>query len=303
MAAAAPAPPQPAPPRGDRARGAPGRQYRPPRPAGPPRRRASGSTTKVPSVFDTRALPCAVSGRGAALPRELQWAPHPARVQLAGALRERPPQRDRVPERAPDRAQRRSLYAVHARGARPAAWANQRARGDRRQPQGPGACPRAGGTGAGSSGRCELVPAGRAHIEDLGHDVAGALPRTGARLPGRAAARRRCSQRSGARAHLAVARGAAALAERASHTQHASASRASASKRRRVAALDARCRRPQLWSPDSPAALHRAASRCATAARCSRSTGGGSGCARWRSSTGHLYLNNRRIQLRGRLDP
>ena len=147
---------------------------------------------RVPSVFDTRALPALYPGQVRRYRVSFRGPRHSARVQLAAALRERPPQRGRVPERAPHRAQRRSLYAVHGRGPRPAAGAAERARRDRRRAQGPGP----------ARGLVELErdrPAGEAGARRAGahrgpwDDVARELPRAGARLPGRARSSTGCS--------------------------------------------------------------------------------------------------------------
>ena len=240
---------------GDRARGRRagdtghrGRQW-------PPRRRASGSRRRVPSVFDTRALPSLYPGQVRRYRVSFQRPAHPARVQLAAALRERPPQRDRVPERAPHRAQRRSLHAVHARGARPAAGAAERARGDRRRAQGPGAARGAGGTGTGSSGRWSWCRPGRrtSRIWARCRACAAAGLRAAA---GPSCCSTACSSAAACSRHRAIARREAALTERASDHAAASASRASA---RSSAASSSRCacRRPQLWSPDAPQPLRR----------------------------------------------
>ncbi len=117
--AAAPAPPQEAPPEETAPEGAPPAA---PATAGRPRRAGAGrlaAHARAERVRRPRPA-VALSRPGAPLPRELPGPAHPARVQLAAALRERAPQRGRDPERAPHRPQRRPLHAVHARGPRPA---------------------------------------------------------------------------------------------------------------------------------------------------------------------------------------
>ena len=208
---AAPAPPQEAPPEETAPEGeAPAA---PATPAGPRRAGAGRVEGHAGAERVRRPRPAvALSGPGAPLPRELPGTAHTARVQLAAALRERAPERGRDPERAPHRPQRRPLHAVHARGPRPAPGPHQRARGDRGRPQEPG-CP---------GGLVELErdrPAGGARARRSGshpgpgHDVARAVPRPRARLPGGAAARR---DAPAPRRPLdrAVARREAALAER-----------------------------------------------------------------------------------------
>ena len=135
--AAAPAPPQEAPPEETAPEGA-ARRRRPRRPAWPPRRRASGRATRVPSVFDTHALPSLypgqvrryrVSFQGPPTPRGFSWLLRfeSVRRNAAVILNGRRIGRNVDPY---------TPFTLAARGLRPGP--HQRARGDRRRPQEPG---------------------------------------------------------------------------------------------------------------------------------------------------------------------
>ena len=125
----------------------------------------------------------------------------------------------------------------------------------------------------------KLVPAGPAHIEDL-----GTMSRVSCRGPARGCRAELLLdgqlQRRGARAIAPVARREAALTERTSDLARASGSRASA----RISAVSSSrcaCRRPSCGRPTRPGSTRRTSPCASAAARCSAS-GAGSGCARSR---------------------
>ena len=198
--AAAPAPPQPAAARGAEPEDAAG--VRPParRRAAPPRPTAPGARSRCRACSTPRAVAVAVPRRGAPLPHELHGPGHAARLPLADRLRERAPHRHRVPERAPAGPQRRPLHAVHARGrAGCAPGARNRlvvvvdSRKDPRLPEG-------WWNWGGIVRPVQLIPAGRAHLDDLGTMSQVRCRGPATRLPRRAAARRGAPAQRRARA-------------------------------------------------------------------------------------------------------
>ena len=127
-----------------------------------------------------------------------------------------------------------------------------------------------------------LEPVGRAHVRDLGTMSQRALPRARAALPRLAAARRRARASRQAR-DRATARGAAALARAGARSpgrfRLGTAERPSAG----TCACPCRFPRPSSGHPSGRASTP-PASRCATAAPCSRWCGAPWACARCRSS-------------------
>ena len=176
-------------------------------------------------------------------------ARHPARVPLADPLRQRPP-RARVPQRPQDRAQRRPLHALHVAEAKDC---DPRRRNElvvvvdsRKDPR----LLEGWWNWDGIVRPVRLIPAGRAHVRDLGTMSQGAVPRAGPHLPG-LVARRRAAGAPRRAGDQADARGPAALTRRAGPRKR-SGSLASA----RPASGSARAvRAPDLWSPGAPAAL------------------------------------------------
>ncbi len=188
VAPAAPAEPQPAPPEETAPEGA-GPAI--PATAAGVAAQAPGDwqPARVPSVFDTRALPALypgqvrryrVSFRGPATPRGFSWLLRFESVRRnAGVfLNGRRIGRNVDPY---------TPFTVEARGLRPGRRNELVVIVDgRKDPD----LPEAWWNWNGIVRPVKLVPAGTAHIEDLGDDVARELPRAGARLPGRARPRR-----------------------------------------------------------------------------------------------------------------
>ena len=150
--AAAPAPDQPAPPLEGQPEDVAGR-----RPAGARRTGVAGDDALEPRD-DPERLRLAggrlgVRGPGAPLPDQLHGPEDAARLPLADRVRERAARRHRVPERPPAGQERRPLHAVHVRGPRAAPRAHEPSSSSSSTAARTRACPRAGGTGAGSCAR------------------------------------------------------------------------------------------------------------------------------------------------------
>ena len=137
---------------------------------------------------------------------------------------------------------------------------------------------------------------------DLGTMSQVTLPRAGAPAAAPGCCSTACSQRSGAARADADARGAAALAGGPGRPRRTFRLPRQRGERRRVQ-LSMPVPAPELWSPGATRSSTGAASSCATAARSSRSTAAHVGLRSVTVKRGMLYLNNRRIKLRGRVDP
>ena len=276
---AAPAPPQPAPARGGAARGraaTPGATARPGRAAR--RSTPAGAPITVPSVFNPKAVAAEYAGQvrryrlrftGPRTPRGFRWL-----IEFESVRRSR----DRLPQRAPAGPQRRPLHALHPRGPRAAARARATScvvvvdsRKDPRLPEG-------WWNWGGIVRPVRLIPAG---------------PRPPAATSGRC---RRCgaaARRRGCRAELLVdgvlqRSGAGELASKLEVELRAPCGRVT---RRTLppaapaapsgGACACRCGcRPRSSGSRRTRSSTRPGSRCATAARSSRSSGAGSACAR-----------------------
>ena len=235
------------PPGGARSRGAPatpaGRAAGSPGPGRPCGCRASSTRARSPRTTPAACAATGSSFTGPTTPRGFRWlidfesVRRKATVFLNG-------------RRLGSNADPYTPFAVDARGLRPGA--HEPAGRRRRQPQGPATCPRAGGTGAASSARSTSIPAGRAHLRDLGTMSDVTLPRAGARAAAPSCCSTACSSAAGARADRPTPRGAAALA--VGPGDHAQTFRLPRQTRPAPARAPVACRSraPQLWSPEDP---------------------------------------------------
>ena len=290
---AAPAPPQPAPPEETAPEGAP--PSAPPRPpAGPRRRQASGSAracracstrARLPSLFPGTVRRYRVTFRGPPTPRGFSWLLSFESVRRNTAV---------YPERPPDRPllDPYTPFTVPARGLRPGRRNELVVIVDgRKNPK----LPEAWWNWNGIVRPVTLVPAGRAHVADLG---------TMSKLRCRGPAR-------GCRAELLIdglleRRGdrpiKPALEVRLRSPGGRSTRRvfrlpAQRAKRRRLQ-LSMPVPAPELWSPDAPR-LYSAAITLRDRGRVVQSDRRHIGLRSVEVKQGHIWLNNRRIQLRG----
>jgi Glycosyl hydrolases family 2, TIM barrel domain/Glycosyl hydrolases family 2 len=291
--AAAPAPPQPAPPEETEPEGAAAS-----RASSPPGRAAQSDgdwhATRVPSVFDARPLPSLYPGTvrryrvafaGPPTPRGFSWLIRfdSVRRNAAVILNGRRIGRNVDPY---------TPFTLPARGLRPGRRNLLEVIVDgRKNPQ----LPEAWWNWNGIVRPVHLVPAGPAHIEDL-----GTMSRVRCKGPAR-----RCTadllldgmlERRGSRP-IRPSLDVRLRSPGGRVTERTFRLPAQTSKRRRLQ-LSMRVPAPTLWSPDSPQ-LYSASFTLRN---------GGSVVQRERRSVGlrsvvvkrgHLYLNNRRIQLRG----
>jgi Glycosyl hydrolases family 2, TIM barrel domain/Glycosyl hydrolases family 2 len=291
--AAAPAPPQPAPPEETEpeADGSPARMTPPGRTAqtdGP------WEATRVPSVFDARALPALYPGSvrryrtsfvGPPTPRGFSWLIRfdSVRRNAAVMLNGRRIGRNVDPY---------TPFTVAARGLRPGRRNVLEVIVDgRKNPQ----LPEAWWNWNGIVRPVHLVPAGPAHIEDL-----GTMSRVRCRGPAR-----RCKanllldgllERRGARP-IRPSLDVRLRAPGGRVTERTFRLPAQRSARRRLQ-LSMPVPAPVLWSPDSPQ-LYSAAFTLRNGGRVMQRERRSIGLRSVEVKSGHLWLNNRRIQLRG----
>jgi hypothetical protein len=293
MAAAAPAPPQPAPPEETAPAGA-GPAI--PATAAGVAAQAPGEweQTQVPTVFDTRALPSLYPGEvrryrvsfsGPPTPRGFSWLVRFESVRRNATvfLNGRRIGRNVDPY---------TPFTLEARGLRPGRTNELEVTVDgRKDPE----LPEAWWNWIGIVRPVELVPAGPAHIEDLG-----------------TMSRVRCSGPSrGCRAELLLdgqlqRRGARAISPSLDVKLRSPSGRVTSklfrlprqrSKQRRLQ-LSMGVPAPQLWSPDSPQ-LYTADIRLRERGQVVQRERRRIGLRSVEVKQGHLWLNNRRIQLRG----
>jgi hypothetical protein len=290
---AAPAPPQIAPPEETAAEGAP-----PPAPTTPPGQggQAPGEwrAASVPSVVDTRALPSLYPGvvrqyrlqfQGPETPRGFRWLIEFESVRRNAAvyLNGRRIGRNVDPY---------TPFTVEARGLRPGRQNELVVEVDgRKNPQ----LPEGWWNWNGIVRPVHLVPAGRAHLQDL-----GTMSRVRCRGPA-----------SGCRAELLLdgvleRRGVKELAATIEVSLRSPSGRViektfklprQRSERRRVQ-LTLPVRAPELWSPDTPN-LYSARIRLRDGDDVMQVDRRAIGLRSVEVKNGLLYLNNRRIQLRG----
>jgi Glycosyl hydrolases family 2, TIM barrel domain/Glycosyl hydrolases family 2 len=293
VAAAAPAPPQPAPPEETAPAGA-----GPAIPATAAGRVAQApgewQQTKVPSVFDTRALPelfpgevrrYRVSFNGPPTPRGFSWLVRFESVRRNATvfLNGRRIGRNVDPY---------TPFTLEARGLRPGRPNELAVTVDgRKDPE----LPEAWWNWIGIVRPVELVPAGPAHIEDL-----GTMSRVRCRGPAR-----------GCRAELLLdgqlqRRSARAISPSLEVKLRSPSGRVTSSRfrlprqrsKQRRLQLSMRVPAPQLWSPDSPQ-LYTADITLRERGQVVQRERRRIGLRSVEVKQGHLWLNNRRIQLRG----
>jgi hypothetical protein len=293
MQSAAPAPPQPAPPEETAPENAP-----PAAPATAAGRVAQSpgawQPTRVPSVFDTRALPALypgevreyrVSFEGPATPPGFSWLLRfeSVRRNAAVILNGRRIGRNFDPY---------TPFTLEARGLRPGRENELVVIVDgRKSPD----LPEGWWNWNGIVRPVKLVPAGRAHIEDL-----GTMSRVSCRGPAR-----------GCRAELLLdgllQRRAVRSIEPSLDVRLRSPSGRTISRRFRLPRQFSKQRRlklsmrvpaPELWSPDAPR-LYSAHIRLRERGRAVQRERRRIGLRSVEVKRGHLWLNNRRIQLRG----
>ena len=218
-------------------------------------RRPALGPARVPSVFDARALASLYPGSVRRYRVDFKGPRHAARLPLADrasrASAERPP----CSSTAAGSARNTDPYTpVHGRRARAAArarptswsWSSTAARTR--------TCPRAGGTGAASSARSTWSRSGAPTSRDLGTMSEVTLPRAGRPAAAPRCCWTACCERSGTRriaprleVRLRSPRGRMTTAHFRLGRLSAASGGGSGSR--------CRCRRPQLWSPERPAAL------------------------------------------------
>ena len=254
------------------------------------RRRASRASS-IPAP-----TPTSIPARSRSTGCRFKGPKTPPRLALAAALRVGPAGRHRLPQRAPDRPRRGRLHAVHARGARPAARPDQPPGGAGRQPQGPPAARGLVELGRHRAPRA-ADPGGPGHAPRPRLDVRRELPRAGAQLPRQPAAGRRRREPAAA----AGAAGGGRPAARAGRApDQAGASGCPRQGIRPPPGRGSRCPcRPRSSGRPSTRSSTRAGSSCASDGRPMGVWRRAVGLRSVEVRRGLLYLNNRRIQLRG----